>query len=76
MPADCLVDLEESPDLADSSRGNSTGSHVPGKGPSMDQGAGIPPIPWRGQLKGLDDSSRTTEDSSPSCRQTLVREAF
>ncbi len=38
----CLADLEESFGLAGCARGNSTSSNVLNKGPSMDQGPGIP----------------------------------
>lgn len=42
VPPYCLADLEESFGLVGCARGNSTGSNVLSKGPSVDQGPGIP----------------------------------
>lgn len=42
VPSCCLASLEESFGLAGCSRGNSSGSNVLRKGPSVDQGPGIP----------------------------------
>lgn len=42
MPPRCLADLKESFGLAHCTRGNSIGSNVLCKDPSVDQGPGIP----------------------------------
>lgn len=69
----CLADLKESFGLTDCTKGNSKGSNVLSKGPSVDQGPGkpcTPPALLRGQWGQKSNELAGITHSSPRSQLT------